>query len=95
MLRGLYNLKISDHRAMDTHEMAKLYRPKGNSLDVWAREFGIQRRKFLGSPTWTPFVSQHWSTPFHKCGDVFLALSAMTGSSSAGEDASCRGEAPT
>jgi hypothetical protein len=59
MLRGLYHLKISDHRVMDTHEMAKLYRPKGNSLDAWAREFGIQRRKFLGSPTWTAFVAQH------------------------------------
>ena len=50
----------------------ELYRPKGNSLDVWAREFGIQRRKFLGSPTWTPFVSQHWILRFTNAVTYFL-----------------------
>jgi hypothetical protein len=59
MLRGVCRLKIDEGRVVDILELAKLFRRSGNGLDAWAREFGVQRSKFLGAEHCSPGVERH------------------------------------
>ena len=61
-LHAQYGLVIDPARVIDTLVLAKRIRPAGNSLDDWALQFGVQRQKFTGSPTWSPFVQRHAET---------------------------------